>query len=49
MTQGQFLEALGIRERGKILNTKDLAETIGRLINPDEMGKIYKVLEFSRK
>ena len=27
----------------------DIEKSVDRLVNPQEMGKVYKVLEFSRK
>lgn len=51
MTQGRFLEAMGIRKRAEVLSSKieDIDKAVERLVNPKEMGKIYKVLEFSRQ
>lgn len=49
MTQGQFLESMGIRERSKMLKDENVDKSVDRLVNLEEMGKIYKVLEFSRK
>lgn len=51
MTQGRFLESMGIRKRAEVLSTKneDIEKAVNRLLNPKEMGKIYKVLEFSRQ
>lgn len=51
MTQGQFLELYGIQKRSKILaaNLIDVDREVNRLVNKDQMGSIYKVLEFSRK
>ena len=50
MTQGRFLESMGIRKRAEVLSAKikDIDKAVDRLVNPNEMGKIYKVLEFSR-
>lgn len=51
MTQGEFLESMGIRRRAEILasKSKDVDKAVERLVNKDQMGQIYKVLEFSRK
>lgn len=51
MTQGKFLESMGIRERAQLLSSKidNIDKEVDRLVNSNEMGKIYKVLEFSRK
>jgi SAM-dependent MidA family methyltransferase len=51
MTQGDFLESMGIKQRANILssNSEAVNKAVERLINKDQMGKIYKVLEFSRK
>ena len=50
MTQGRFLESMGIKKRAEVLSTKieDIDKAVDRLVNPKEMGKIYKVFEFSR-
>lgn len=51
MTQGDFLESMGIKNRAKMLasNLEEVDIAVERLINKDQMGKIYKVLGFSRK
>lgn len=51
MTQGRFLESMGIMKRAEVLSAKieDIEKAVDRLVNPKEMGKIYKVLEFSRQ
>lgn len=51
MTQGDFLESMGIKQRAKMLasNAEEIDKAVERLISKDQMGKIYKVLEFSRK
>lgn len=50
LTQGYFLEAMGINTRVDILskamtkeNKERLESEADRLTNPDEMGEIYKV------
>lgn len=48
MTQGEFLESIGIRKRAERL-ALDVDEAVERLVNKDQMGNVYKVLEFSRK
>lgn len=42
---------MGILERAKRFSreSQEIDKSVKRLIDPDEMGKIYKVLEFSRK
>lgn len=52
MTQGQFLESNGIRKRAEMLvasDKSDVDKAIERLVSKDQMGRIYKILEFSRK
>lgn len=51
MAQGDFLESMGIKQRAKMLasNCEEVNIAVERLISKDQMGKIYKVLEFSRK
>jgi len=51
MNQGEFLESMGIKQRAKMLapNLEEVDTAVERLISNDQMGKIYKVLEFSRK
>lgn len=51
MTQGEFLESMGIRKRAEMLASKieDVDKAVERLVSNDQMGKIYKVLQFSRK
>ena len=50
MSQGSFLESMGIKQRAKklVLNAEEVDKAVERLISKDQMGKIYKVLEFSR-
>jgi SAM-dependent MidA family methyltransferase len=42
---------MGIYKRAKLLsdNHKEMEASLKRLVDPTEMGNIYKVLEFSRK
>jgi len=51
MDQGQFLLANGILERGKKFSeiSESIEKDLNRLIAADQMGSVYKVLEFSRK
>lgn len=51
VTQGQFLSALGIRERAEVLSAgaapkqaTDLKLAVHRLTEPDQMGELFKVL-----
>lgn len=51
MTQGQFLESNGIRKRAEMFAASgkcDVDKAIERLVSKDQMGSVYKVLEFSR-
>ncbi|KAG2182781.1 hypothetical protein INT44_005761 [Umbelopsis vinacea] len=56
VTQGHFLHSLGIETRLKMLlksaktreRALDMIKSYERLVNPDEMGQIYKVLAFAK-
>lgn len=53
-TQGQFLQSMGITERLNQLcqrhpqESETLQKSVHRLTSPQEMGQIYKVLQFLR-
>ena len=49
--QGKFLSDMGIEERVKILSkqatseqSKDILSALNRLVAPDEMGTLFKVI-----
>ncbi|NBX66893.1 MAG: SAM-dependent methyltransferase [Proteobacteria bacterium] len=47
VTQKDFLESLGIRLRLKMLDTPALQSGVERLLAPDEMGLLFRVIAFA--